>query len=60
MHSLLSKLYPDMFMSNIHLILFTSCLFQLKSQILEQASFYLVLHSSKEAPYNILLHEEQK
>lgn len=40
MHSILPKLYPDMFMSNIHLILFTSCLFQLKSQILEQALFF--------------------
>lgn len=40
-YSLLLKLFPDMFTYNICLILHGEHLFQLKSQLLEQVSFFI-------------------
>lgn len=59
MHCLLPKLFPVLFMCNICLILHVEFLFQLKSQMLEKAWFFIP-HFSKKAPYNISLHEEKK
>lgn len=58
MYPLLLKLLPDMFTYNICLIQHGEHLFQLKSQIFEQASFFIP-YLSKEVPYNISLHEEK-